>query len=274
MDAEDGCHVLGRWKTLARLHVAVGDVTANLGGNLVVKRKGGVAVLLDILHDDRHSITIMWEGATGSTALKERSAVQSPEPPEAVIKEARRRQHHRRLGIAGIVLILAASAVIGVRAVGSGRSGHQARPPKVTVPLHPKPPVQPVQPTLAVGAFGGTWHAQTTSLTIAADGTGMATWPGDPTAGQSQATATPNEAQLRLTSVTGMQATGVIADSTSPAELPDGPVRLQISAQDVIQITPSQPITQYPLRWTALCGPAASALTLARQEAAGINCGA
>jgi len=107
-----------------------------------------------------------------------------------------------------------------------------------------------------------------------ANGTGTATWPGNPADGQSQAVQPPNAAQLRLTSVSGTQATGVVSGSTDTTELPDGPARLDITPQDLLQVTPSLQITQYPLQWTGLCGSSALSLTFAQQKAAGINCGA
>jgi hypothetical protein len=142
------------------------------------------------------------------------------------------------------------------------------RPANVPLP----PPAPP--PTLSAGQFAGTWRVHTTSVTIDADGTGTATWPGPITPGGSEATAVPNQAVLRLTSVDGAQAMGVVSGSTDQAQLPDGPVRLQVTSQDLLQLVPSQTVTDTPLRWAALCGPSALSLTVTQQVAAGINCGA
>jgi len=196
---------------------------------------------------------------------------------EVLIREARRRQRRRRLGILGIVLLLAASAVFTARVAGSNRAVPPippARPP-VNVPEHPSTPARPAGPTLAAGEFGGFWHVHTTSLTIGADGNGTANWPGPITVpGESEATAPPSHAYLRLASVNGTRATGLISGSTDTTELPDGPVQLEVTNQDLLVVTPSHPITQFPLRWTGLCGSSASSLTVAQQVAAGINCGA
>jgi hypothetical protein len=192
---------------------------------------------------------------------------------EVVIREARRRQRRRQLGMAGGVLVLVGASLIALLVSGSGRSGHTARPPTFRSVAQVKAPV-PVAQSVSAGAFAGTWRAHTTSITIAASGIASATWPGTPTAGESEATATPNQASLHLTSVNGTRAVGIVTDSTDPAELPDGPALFQITVQDVLQITPSHPILQYPLGWTGLCGSSAMAMTLSQQESAGINCGA
>jgi hypothetical protein len=68
-------------------------------------------MLLDILHSDRHSITIMSEGLS---AVKDRPT--ALDRPEAVIREARRRTRRRRLGVAAMVVVLIASGVVAVLA--------------------------------------------------------------------------------------------------------------------------------------------------------------
>ena len=133
MHPKDRRHVLGRREALTRLHIAVGDVTANLGGDLIVERERVVPMQLDFLHGDRQSITIM----DGPTALKERPA--PPGPPEAVIREARRRQRRRWiLACASAMVVL--SLVVLIVAFAHGQSGPE-RPR--TLPARPHPKVAP-----------------------------------------------------------------------------------------------------------------------------------
>jgi len=128
MDAKDCRHILRRRKALTRLHVAVGDITANLGGDLIVKRQRVVPAQLDILHSDRQSITIMWEGPT---ALKDRPAA-GTFPPEAVIREARQRRRRRWLVA---ILIVAAFVLAGTTAGLVANGGG-----KVPAPVSPSTP--------------------------------------------------------------------------------------------------------------------------------------
>jgi hypothetical protein len=128
MDAKDCRHILRRRKALTRPHIAVGDVTANLGGDLIVERQRAVPAQLDILHSNRQSITIMWEGPT---ALKDRPAA-GTFPPEAVIREARQRRRRRWLVA---VLIVAAFVLVGTAAGLVANSGG-----KVPAPISPSTP--------------------------------------------------------------------------------------------------------------------------------------
>jgi hypothetical protein len=268
VNAEHRRHVARGREALTRPRVTLGDVAPDLRGHLLVQRDGLFPGDLDFHHGDRQSITIM------ITEEQLRTEPPSTEP-ELVIREARRRQRRRRLGVFGIALFMVASGVIAAKATSAGRSGPPARPPSAKTPVRPaKVPAPPAAPVFSAGAFAGTWRVHTTSVTMGADGTGTATSPGPISPGGSEATAVPNGADLRLTAVNGTQATGVVSGSTDQAELPDGPVRLQVTIQDLLLIVPSQPVTVTPLRWTRLCGASASALTLAQQVAAGINCGA
>jgi hypothetical protein len=268
VNAEHGGDVSGGRKALAGSQLTLGDVPPDLRRHLLMQRDGLVSGDLDIHDGDMQSITIVKIEAELRTELPSSD-------PELVIREARRRQRRRRLVIFGVVVVLAASGVIAVVATGADRSVPPARTPIAKTPVHPtNVPAPPVVAILSAGQFAGTWHVHTTSITIGADGIGTANWPGPISPGESEATAVPNRADLHLTAVNGTQATAAITGSTDPTELPDGPVRLQITNQDLLQIVPSQTITVTPLRWTGLCGASASALTLAQQTAAGINCGA
>jgi hypothetical protein len=198
------------------------------------------------------------------------------EPPpaehELVIREARRRRRKRWLASSAAVLVLVASGVITAMALGAG--GESPPPAKAPAPQTSVRAPTPPPPAFSAGAFTGTWRVHTTSVTIGTDGTGIATWPGDVAPGGSEATAIENKAELRLTTAQGSQASGVISGSTDQAQLPDGPVQLHITSQDLLAVVPSQPVSDTPLRWTALCGASALSLTVAQQVAAGINCGA
>jgi hypothetical protein len=144
MDAEHGRHVLRRWESLARLHAPVGDVTADLRCDMLVQRKVVCSGSLDIPHGDMQSITIMVQEST----LTEDRPV-SPERPEAVVREARRRQHHRWMaGISiAVVALLGVAVVIQVVA----RSPGGPTPPGAAVPRQPSGrPVLPAPPSQVV----------------------------------------------------------------------------------------------------------------------------
>jgi hypothetical protein len=268
MHSEYGGQVACRWEALAGSHLTFGDVPPDLRCDLLMQRDGVVSADLDFHDGDMQSITIM------KTEEDLRTELRSTDP-ELVIREARRRQRRRRLVIFGVVVVLVASGLIAAKATGAGRSAPPERPPRAKTPVHPtEVSTPPVVAPLSAGQFAGIWHVHTTSITIGADGTGTASWPGAITPGGSEATAVPNQADLQLTAVHGTQAIGEVTGSTDQAELPDGAVRLQITNQDLLDMVPNQPVTETPLRWSALCGAAASALTLAQQVAAGINCGA
>jgi hypothetical protein len=262
VDAEDSRHVAGRRKPLAGPGVTLRDVAPYLRGDLLVQRDRLVPRDLDFHNGDSQSITIT------TTEIRHRA-----EPAfvdhDLVIREARRRQRRRRLWIAGIAFALVAAGTIAATAMNAGRSGSTAPGTRVPPATH-----VPAATTLSAGPFHGTWHAHTTSIVFAPDGTGIATWPGPVTPGGSEATAVPNRGTVRLTAVHGETASGVVSGSTDRTELPDGPIGLRITPQDLLVIVPSQPVAVTPLRWTALCGSSAAALTVSQQVAEGINCGA
>jgi hypothetical protein len=109
VDAQHRRHVVRGRESLPGTHVAVGDVAANLRGDLLVKRHRLVSIHLDIMHDDKHSVTIV---SDTRTALKE-----SPPSPEyvdheLVIREARRRQRRRWSVIGAFIAPLVAVSVV------------------------------------------------------------------------------------------------------------------------------------------------------------------
>ena len=213
---------------------------------------------------------------------------------EDLFREARRRRRRRRL--------LAGCAAFGLAGLVVGLLWPASRPPRLIGPAKP-PSVQhqtPVAATLSAGPFAGTWHLHTFTITIQDDGTGSAAWPthvpcsaGGPV---SAATAcdhfTPGtivvggspvqvvnisdggRATIRLVSVDGTIATAVISGSTVPSTLPDGQAALNVTAQDLLYVTPSSQTTASPFGRSGFCGPSALALNLQQQDAEGINCGA
>jgi len=120
---------VGGWKALAGTDVTVCNVSTDLSGDLVVERHAFVLVALDIAHDDNHSVIIV---SGTSTALKERPAPDLAEH-ELVVREARRRQRRRWLGISAAVMTASALAVTTIALTG-GRSATKvpvARPAQI-----------------------------------------------------------------------------------------------------------------------------------------------
>ena len=191
--------------------------------------------------------------------------VVTAEAARLLIREARRRQRQRRLIVTAALVILATTGWLTARTIGADGTRPVAPPQSSGNPVHP---------TGAADRFGGTWHFHTTSVTIQADGRGSVTWPGPLAPGESEATAVPGTAEIRLTSVNGDRATAMVTDSTEASVLPNGPAQLQVSSQDLLYLVPNGPSTHSPFGRNGLCGPRAAALTVAQQVAAGINCGA
>lgn len=189
---------------------------------------------------------------------------------QVLIREARRRQRQRRLIVLGALFILAMTGWFVARTTSTSGPSPLARPSNHPVPSHP---------IVAAGQFSGAWYFHTTSVTIRPNGVGAAIWPGPLGPVQSEATAAPGRAEIRVTSVNGAHATALITGSTVPSAVPDGPVQLRVTSQDLLYILPESrtavspfdPISYGP---EGLCGPKAVALTVAQQLAAGINCGA
>ena len=195
--------------------------------------------------------------------------VVAEEATQVLIREARRRQRRRRLTIMGVLVILAMTGWFTARMTSTNGSVPVARP------LSPK---SPNHPTVAAGQFSGMWHFHTTSVTIQKDGQGWVIWPGPLKPGESEATAVPGHAELRVTSVSGEQAIALISGSTVPSEVPDGPVQLRVTSQDLLYVVPARRTTVSPLDPisfgpTGFCGPKAAALALA-QVPGGMSCGA
>jgi hypothetical protein len=184
---------------------------------------------------------------------------------QVLIREARRRQRRRRLIIVAGLFILCVAVWFTVKSMGADGSRPASRP------LSPK---GRVYPTMVASRFYGTWHVHTTSVTIQSDGRGSVVWPGPLKPGESEATAPPGTAELRLTSANGDQATAMISGSSEVSVLPDGPAQLHVSRQDLLYLAPDGPSPYSPFGRSGLCGPGAAALTLSQQIAEGINCGA
>jgi len=172
--------------------------------------------------------------------------------------------------IVGSVFVLAIVGLVVARTTRADRATPSPKPTGHPIPNHP---------IIAAGQFSGSWHAHTTVVIIQANGQGSAQWPGPLGPGQSEATAVPGRANLRIVSLSGTHASALITDSTEPSIVPDGPVGLQVTNQDLLYVvpvlrtavSPFDPISYGP---AGLCGPKAAALTLAEQVAARINCGA
>ena len=192
-------------------------------------------------------------------------AEQATQPIEVLIKEARRRQRRRQLAMTGAVLTVALVGLVVYRTTST--VGSPSPHPSVKRPGRPLP-------LIAAGAFTGTWRVHTTTLTIQANGQGSASWPGPIKSGESEATAASGHADLRVKSVSGTRALALVSGSTQRSTLPDGPVRLRVTSQDLLLVVPTTSTTQHPFGGSGLCGPRALALTLTQQVAAGINCGA
>jgi hypothetical protein len=74
-------------------------------------------------------------------------------------------------------------------------------------------------------------------------------------------------ARIQLVATTGVQADAVVAGSTDPSMLADGPVTLSTASNNVLTLSGAG-------RQLSLCGPSAASLTVEQQSAEGINCGA
>ena len=217
-------------------------------------------------------------------SLIEGPVAETTSEAEALIREARARQHRRRrvigVSVAAVILVLGACSYFVANHAGGSRSAGR----------------EPGTRAVAAGAFAGTWHVHTYSLTVRADGHGAFEWPThNPCAGPGAAPGACDSlvpktvdsagrritideiidgghARLELISVAGRTAKGRITGSTEQSVLPDGPVTLRVTADDVLRVTtaikPAMP------SFEALCGSKAAALSGPRQRAEGINCGA
>jgi hypothetical protein len=189
---------------------------------------------------------------------------------QVLIWEARRRQRRRRLIFSGVLFILAVMGWFAARTTGTDGPVHSARPTNRPVLSHP---------IVAAGQFSGWWHFHTVVVSIQPNGEGSVSWPGPLGPGQSEATAKPARADIRVTSVNGAHATALMTGSTEPSAVPDGPVQLRVTGQDLLFVGPlahrgDSPFGSFSFGLEGLCGPKAAALTVTQQVAAGINCGA
>jgi hypothetical protein len=195
----------------------------------------------------------------------ESTTTQARSSTEALIREARRRQLRRRAVIVSVAAVVVATGLVALDAMGTSGSTPKARE-------LPRP--GQVHPVSGPGPFTGSWRSHTTVVTIGGDGQGTATWPGPLGPGQSEATATPGRADLRVTGVSGTHGIGLVSGSTEPSVLANGPIRLQVTTQDLLEIAQDGSTAVGPILGSSLCGPSALALPLAQQVAAGIDCGA
>jgi hypothetical protein len=133
VDTKHRRHVVSGRETLARMDIAVGDVMADLGGDPIVEWHRVIAIELDILHGDNHSVTML---SGTSTAPRE-----APEfvDHELVVREARRRQRRRWVLIA--VLLVASASVAAVIVGSSGGGGTSGRTSHAPARSHKVAPV-------------------------------------------------------------------------------------------------------------------------------------
>ena len=197
--------------------------------------------------------------------MSKQEAQAPPAPPPladrerttVLIPEARRRQRRRRQFTIGMLFAVAVVGLVVARVAATGG-----------------PPGQTVAPgasgSVAAGRFAGTWHVHTWYVMIGADGHGSAKWP----IGTPRGISDGGRARIRLTSVSGTRAEGVISGSTEPSVLPDGPATMRVTSDDLLYVTPAGPTTSSPFGRSGFCGPKAAALSIAQQQAAHINCGA
>jgi hypothetical protein len=202
----------------------------------------------------------------------------APEPPEALIKEARhrqRRRHHLIVSVTLVALLTGSLAYLVVRAT-------TASVPVSTTAAASSSPVP-------AGRFVGTFHIHTYYVYLHADGRGSAQWPihvgcgtgpgeGPPpcdtlvptpvTSPDGTPITLPNgtpeineaivdggHATLRLTSVSSTIARGIVTASTEQAVLPDGPATFKLTKNDLLYITPhTRPAGPSPFPGSGLCG--------------------
>ena len=138
----------------------------------------------------------------------------------------------------------------------------------------------------AAGPLAGIWHVHTYYLSIYTDGHGVFIWPIHTTCGTGPGQGPPpcdtlrngseiidgGYATLTITQRVGDSATGLIASSTDPSTLPNGPVSLHLAPNDLLYLHTSTPASVHAYDY--LCGQQAASLPTADQVAQQINCGA
>lgn len=153
-------HVARRRKPIARTRVAVRDIAPDLCGHLVVEWQTRRPIEIDFQHGDMHSSTMM------EVETRPRDTPEVAHP-DAVIREARRRQRRRWITIA-MALVLGASVLVVSRARRHGHlppprtSTHKASRPHSTGEGVRLTGPQPRRPgSLAVGPDGTIYIADT-----------------------------------------------------------------------------------------------------------------
>jgi hypothetical protein len=147
MHAEHRGRVAGGWETFTGSYFAVCDLAADLVCDLFMKREWVVPVDIDFFHGDMHSSTMVGV----STALRDSPVIADP---DALIREARRRQRRRWTAIGAVIVVAA------VVTVSTGHAIRAAVPHRV-IPHVPQPTrLEPHAPgSLAVGPDGGLYIA-------------------------------------------------------------------------------------------------------------------
>lgn len=263
IDTQDRGRISGGRHPFTRSRLSLGDGATNHGGHLLVESQWLGAVDLDVRDGTTYYSTMSVQAEVRPLEVVTEIATQ------VLIREARRRQRRRRLIIMAVLIILAMTCWFTARSISTDGSGPVARS------LSPKNHDHPI---IAAGQFSGFWHFHTTSVTIHTDGQGRVIWPGPLKPGESEATALPGHAELRVRSVSGDQAVALLSGSTVPSEVPDGPVQLRVTSKDLLYVVPAHRTTVSPFDPisfgpTGFCGPKAAALALA-QVPGGMNCGA
>ena len=123
MHVEDRRHVLGRRQSLPCADFPVCNIAANLGRHLLVQMECIISHELDKRHGDKQSITIV----IGLDIRDEAVATVTGEP-QAVIREARRRQRKRRVVTGIVVAALIADVVSALVAWQGGGKANTNRP--------------------------------------------------------------------------------------------------------------------------------------------------
>ena len=154
-------------EALTRLHVSVGDVTANLGGDLIVERERVIPAQLDFLHGDMQSITIMTRTEEGPLTDSMPTGTE-----ELVIREAQRRQRQRWLAVGFTVLAVAAATGLGLALKSNGKPPGSGSVPVGSSDVSPSSVVSRVlDHTLTASSAAFTFRQQTSAITVRGSGT-------------------------------------------------------------------------------------------------------
>lgn len=240
-----------------------------------------------LYHEEVESVTIVAPCRAPENLTQ--SHAQTLSGPDLLIREARQRRRRRRWFAGVVALIILVGAFL---TYWSARS----TPMQAQVPVRTSQarPVLHEPPSLA-----GPWDMHTFGLTIDSDGHGVFEWPDGVWCGRDGFGTEPQpcdrfvpaiaiidgkrvhvdkdivsgHATLRLTSIATPVAHGVIRGSTVPDQVPDGPVTLRATKNDLLYVSFSTPSTGLPLL-RYLCGKRAAAMDISQQRAHGFYCGA